>query len=493
MASCNTDILSCADNSYGVFDALREESERGRLLVTIAKGKTSSLMTSLFDLEVTTLSDGLATYTYRLKKPIGVRTDKLGPNGEVYWKEQIVSHPVAKIAILGTAAGTLKVDSIGNLLGANTGSRLHVYSVADKTIKTVDIASVSGNTITLKAGQTITTAVGDKVYRGAYGVANSCTVKPSNQYTLTTADQKHTYIRRIWVTYSFEIEDFNVDKAAYSNGMTPQDYLDALMEAGDKGVMHEFVEAFFFDENVKAGDTKADGTTATYAETMGVIPAIQQAEDDTNAVLVKDFADCADDSAKKVKEFINEIASAIDSGMYNDSKKITIMVNKAQERALIELNPIIATYRGVQVFDNGLSDQYNYSVFTIKYGTFLVDFSHEEFLDRYETPVYLMMPSDGIVFFQKPYAGFETVNDKAKLVASNTLLSQGVPNFKFIDRTEIEGNGTGECAIYRAFMDFAIVLKGICSGAYRIGINFQDSEDICNQCESVGGAKILNG
>ncbi|WP_230125691.1 hypothetical protein, partial [Campylobacter jejuni] len=82
---------------------------------------------------------------------------------EVYWKEQIVSHPVAKIAILGTAVGTLKVDAIGNLMGANTGSRLHVYSVADKTIKTVDIASVSGNTITLKAGQTITTAVGDKV------------------------------------------------------------------------------------------------------------------------------------------------------------------------------------------------------------------------------------------------------------------------------------------------------------------------------------------
>ena len=77
-------------------------------------------------------------------------------------------------------------------MGANTGSRLHVYIVADTTLKTVDIASVSGNTITLKAGQTITTAVGDKVYRGAYGVANSCTVKPSNQYTLTTADQKHT-------------------------------------------------------------------------------------------------------------------------------------------------------------------------------------------------------------------------------------------------------------------------------------------------------------
>lgn len=491
MAVCNTDILSCGDANYGVFDALVQESERGRLLVTIAKGKTSSLMTSLFDLEVTTLSDGLATYTYRLKKTVGVRTDKLWQNGEVYWKEQVVAHPVAKIAIAGTTQNTLKVDNIANLLGANTGSRLHVYSVVNKSIKTVDIASVSGNTITLKAGQTITTAVGDKVYRGAFGIANSCTVKPSNQYTLTTAAQKHTYLRRLWVTYSFEVEDFNIDKAAYHNGMTPQDYLDALMEAGDAGVMHEFVEAVFFDNNVKVGDTLPNGSTATYSETMGIIPAIQAAEDETGAILTKDFSDC-DTSAKKVRDFINEIASAIDSGMYNDTKKITVMVNKAQERALIELNPIIATYRGVQVFDNGLSDQYNYSVFTIKYGTFIVDFSHEEFLDRYETPVYLIMPQDGMIFFQKPYQGFETVGDKAKLVASNTLLSQGVPNFKFIDRTDVEGNGTGECAIYRAYMDFAIILKGICSGAYRIGINFQDSADECNTCDSTGGVTILN-
>lgn len=403
---------------------------------------------------------------------------------------------MTKVTVTATAATTLTVADIAGLRGANTGTRIRVQQ-ADNSIKTVDIASIAGNVITLKAGQTITAAIGAKVYRGAYGITRNCTVSPSNEYALQTIGQKNTLIRRIWVTYSFEIDEFNIDKAVYYGGMTPQDHLDALMEAGDRGAMDQLVEVFFTDELVAEGQEKLDGTDAAYNETMGLIPAIQKAQEDINKPLVKDFSDCTAPEgstleATVVRDFIKEITAAIDSGMYNSSKKVTIFVNKAQERALIELNPVMATYRGVQVMENGLSDQYSYSSFTIKYGNFIVDFEYVEFLDQWEVPLYLIMPQDGVVFYQKPYSHFESTGDKVRLVNSNTLISQGIPNLRFIDRTDYEGNGTGECAIYRAYMDIAIILKGICSGAYRIGLNFQASYDQCNLCDSAGGAKILN-
>jgi hypothetical protein len=43
---------------------------------------------------------------------------------------------------------------------------------------------------------------------------------------------KHTYFRRLYVTYEFNVEDFNVEKCRYiGQGTSAQDYLDALMKA----------------------------------------------------------------------------------------------------------------------------------------------------------------------------------------------------------------------------------------------------------------------
>ena len=61
---------------------------------------------------------------------------------------------------------------------------------------------------------------------------------------------KHTYFRRLYVTYEFNVEDFNVEKCRYiGQGTSAQDYLDALMKAGSEGFQREFVDAVFTDRN----------------------------------------------------------------------------------------------------------------------------------------------------------------------------------------------------------------------------------------------------
>ena len=485
--------------TYEVFTALKEISERGQLLVNITQGNQTALMTGLFDLVVEKLADGQEVVNYKIKEAIDLNVQPTGPNGEVYWKEVITLEPQAEVSAVGTDVATVTVGNIATLHGINTGSTLIVEQ--EKGVKIVDVLSVAGNVITLKAGQTITTAIGQKVYRGAYGVAPDCNVKASNGYTLPTEAQKFTYGRRLYVTYNFNIDDFNIDRASYNYGKTAQMHLASLMKAGNLGFQREFVSTIWFDQNVKPGDTLLNGSTATYKQTQGIIPGIQVAQTNTGKKLIKDFSTCVagQDSVEstnvlRVRDFMGEIKNAIHSGVYDDSRKLKVFCNKTQSEALIELNRYFSEYKGVTIWENGLQESHDLSTFTIKWGAYMVDFVYEAALDKMapSEAVYVIMPTDHLHFVQKPFSTITaTSTENATLVGPNQILSGGSPVLKFIDRSNQETNGEGDCLIYRAFMDYALIVAALDSGAYRMWYGFRSTTDICNACETTGTLSLI--
>lgn len=495
MSLCETNPQT-GGTTYAMFTALKEISERGQLLVNITQGNQTALMTGLFDLVIEKLADGQEVVNYKLKEAIDLNVQPTGPNGEVYWKETITLEPQATVSAVGTAVATVTVSDITGLLGINTGSTLIVEQA--KWVKVVDVLSIAGNVITLKAGQTITTAIGQKVYRGAYGVAPDCNVKASNNYTLPTEAQKFTYGRRLYVTYTFSINDFNIDRASYNYGKTPQQHLSSLMKAGNLGAQREFVSSIWFDQSVKAGDTLLNGSTATYSQTMGIIPAIQKAQTSTSKKLIKDYTTCVAAggeslSATRVRDFMNEIDNAISSMVYDDTRKVMVFCNKVQSKSLIGLNRYFSEYKGVTIWENGLQETHDLSTFTIKIGAYTVDFVYEASLDKMapSEAFHVIMPTNHLHFFQKPFSSMSLNGMDASLVGPNTILASGTPVFKFVDRTEQETNGEGDCAIYRAFMDYALVVAGVDTGAYRIGYGFRADTDICNACATSGTITVM--
>lgn len=483
--------------SYEMFAALKEISERGQLLVNITEGNQTSLMTGMFDLVIEKLADGQEIVNYKMKMPTDLTIQPTGPNGEIYWKETVTLEPQADVAIAGTAQNTVKVDDIKNLLGIWTGATLIVEQPVG--VKIVDVLSVSGNTITLAVGQTITTVVGQKVYRGAYGIAPNCNVKASNGYTLPGFAQKFAYGRRLYVTYNFNVDDFNIDRASYNYGKSAQDHLSSLMKAGNLGAQREFINTIWFDQNVKEGDTLLNGSTATYKQTMGIVPAIHKAQTSTNKRLIKDYTTGTAAAGEtlnvtRVRDFMNEIKNAIHSRVYDDTKKINVYCNTIQSDALIELNKYFSEYKGVTIWENGIQDSHDFSSFTLKIGVYTVDFLYEPALDKMapKEAVYVILPVKHIHFVQKPFSTMNLSGTDAKLVGPNTVLSAGMPVFKFVDRTDQETNGEGDCAVYRAFMDYAILLGALETGAWRMGYGFRSTTDICNALSTSGTLTLIS-
>jgi len=491
--SCNTP--TCYDNVINPFEELACIERQGVPLIRIFKWKYGGIMSGLFDFVYG--QDG--TMTFKMKSNPSIMPRETGANGEIYWKEQIVSRPKTTVATAATASNTLVVSDVSELLGIGAGAKIHVTQ-ADGTLKIVTVASITWNTITLVAGQTVTAAVGACVYRGAYSVDKSCTNKADNQYSLRKEGVKHTYFRRLYVTYEFNVEDFNVEKCRYiGQGTSAQDYLDALMKAWSEGFQREFVDAVFTDRNA-AKWTVVAGQTVVANETMGILPAIDKAQADTGVTLIRDFADCCagagtscEKDEKVVRQFLSEIAAAARSGSFDDTREITVLINNAQIEALIDLAEVFAAYKGVQIIQNGQGERnFIFNPFTVQYGWYSVSFEYEEWMDSFTAPLYIILPKTKILFMQRKFADMSMSGDKAKLVTANTFVSNGFPVAKFVDRTKEETNGEGDCHIYRAFLDFAIALPNICGWGYRAGINFQSCGFTCEACAPATPTTLLS-
>ena len=402
-------------------------------------------------------------------------------NCAVEWTERYDCRIEANI--LSVAWSVVTVDDIKKLRGINAGSQLILSDHLLWTFETVTVISVAGNAITVNPAPTLTTATVAK--RGAYNPlsSTSCNANASNTYTGTEEGVFESPFRRLRLTMDFNQCDLSLDR--YINGDPARAFLNELVMNASQGAKNEFTQAFYFDNGRVMPSTGNINTQ----QTLGIITGIQFAQTEINKPLIHDFSsccagagtDCEKDEAM-VLGFYSILMDMYDTGLYNNAA-ITAIANKEQMDALRMLNKTFYDVHQITVIyqpSDSFQSIYNgLSVQRIPFGYVNLDIYLDRNLEWYWVPMMILLPAHRLFFAQRPFYDVKSSGNGGLNI--NKALSSGNPRFKFVDRSEIDGDGTGECMVLKAFLDFAIIPQGMFSGAYRLFLNFKSCSD--NACK----------
>ncbi|HNG97105.1 MAG TPA: hypothetical protein PLW93_02430 [Candidatus Absconditabacterales bacterium] len=396
--------------------------------------------------------------------------------------------------IVSVAGAVITVADVTKLRGVNTNSTLLLSDATTGATETVTVVSVVGNNITVNPAPTVTAG---KVSRLAYSTGGSaCNAVANNTYTSVSEGVYSSPFRRLWLSMDFQQCDLSVQRYAY--GDPAKAFLDDMIRSASVGARNEFESVFYFDNGWTTPATSNPETNRT----LGLIPGIQYAQGVANKNFVHDFSlvcsscpgtDCEKDEAV-VAAFYEILMSMYKSGLYNN-KSITLIANTAQYEALQRLEKAFADYHQITVVynpgDSFQSIYGNLNMIRIPFAYVNVDIYLDRALDKIAVPFMIGLPAHNVFVAQRPFMSAD-VSESGNIRVLNNSLASGNPRFKMIDRTKIEGNGTGECMILKAFMDIAIIPQGIFSGAYRIFINLAPCSSTCNPLCVTGAPTLVS-
>lgn len=484
-------------NAYEIVSPIIND---GMPLVVIAQNKWQALGELFFKREIKEEA-GTAYLNYVFKSGVGGnRTFQrvwTNANCAIEWRELTVAPVSTTVAATATAATTLTVANIADLKGIGANTKLVVSKSTGLVFVTV--ASIAGNVITLQTGETITAAIGDKVYRGVYARGSSCTAAIDNKYTVRQPKKYESFFRKLNITLEFNACDLSVDRFVNymdkSNGA--QVYVDALNYAALEGFMNEFRHAVYFDRNLNSGNSVNDNGGA---ETMGLLPAIQKAQEGSPSVgsLIYDYSTVSGSTAKEkdlamVGGFLDVLLGAHESGLY-DTGVVTVVCNAAQLREILKLQGVIAEYTGVTMFHEQVGQEaftLGMDIAKIKYWPITVEFLYEETFDEFQMPFHVIMPKNQIALYQKKYHGVGA--DMKVTEAVNGFIDSGIPYLKFKDRTDYVTNGMGDCFVFVGEFEFATAFAGVDKGAYRIGLKFASASTVFDALGATPVSTLLVG
>jgi hypothetical protein len=494
MTSC-VNPNDCITGAQGVttpnpWEILSPILNQGEPLVHIVKDYFKWLGRLLFDVVYRT-QDGIVYMDLTFKGGVGAGRDftlvRTNADCQIEWREMVICRAQTRVANSVSGSNTIEVTDIADLRGIKAGTRIHIATPTG--VISADVEDVTNNTLTLANGQEVTATAGDVVVRGAYNRDWDCQADIDNRFTVRQPKTYKSNFRKINITHKFRTCDLSLDRYTITNGLNgTQQYVNSLKSAGNEGFMNDFQDAIYMDRNLPVGNSvNLNGG----AETMGLIPAIQKAQADTGLALIKDYSLCCADADDKIeatrasiKAFLRTIMDAHQSGLYEDGT-VTVVANNEQLRLLVEMQTEMSTYFNLTIYtDESVQDGLNLGAGLpkIKYGGVTVDFMYEPYFDTlFRFPFHLILPPKHMAAFQREYQGIQGPN--LELVSTiNSQISGGTPTLQFVDRTDFETNGMGDCYVFQAEFEFATAFAGADKWGYFIGINFGSCLDACQVC-----------
>lgn len=401
-------------------------------------------------------------------------------NCAVQWTERYDCLIQTDLVSVTGSAHVVNVTNIAELRGIGAGAQILISNSVDGASQVATVVSISTNAITVTETVTVTTA-GSKVSRLMYNPASStqCNGNATNVYTTSEEGVYSSPFRRIWLTFSLDQCDLSIER--FISADPGRAFLDDMVAGGAIGAKNEFASVFYMDN----GWEHAAGSDINANQTFGIIPGIQYAQTTVDKNFIHDFAACAADEELSACErdeamvlgWYTLLMKMYDTGIYN-GKPITITCNKLQ---MDELRFLVKTFADVHeisvVFNPGDSFQSIYNslaMIRLPFGYVNVEIYYDRFLDYFQLPFMVAMPAHRVFLMQRPFYNV-SASDTGAMSVVNTAVASGSPRFKFIDRTIIDGDGSGECIVMKAFMDIAVVPQAIFTGAYRIFMNFKNT------------------
>lgn len=487
-SDCNTGAQgTTTQNPWDILSPILNEGEP---LIYIVKDYFKGLGRFLFDIDYKQ-QDGVIYMDLKFKGGVGSGRDfqlvRTNAECQIEWREMVACRAQTRIASNEEDSNTIEVTDIADLRGIKAGTRIQIATPTG--VISADVASIAGNVITLSNSQEVTVSEGDVVVRGAYNRDWDCQADIDNRFTVRQPKTYKSNFRKINVTHKFRTCDLSLDRYTLTSGQDgTQHYVNSLKAAGNEGFMNDFQDAIYMDRNLPEGNSVNENGGA---ETMGLIPSIQKAQEDTGLALIKDYALCCEDvqdpiqaTRASIKAFLRTIMDAHQSGLY-DNDTVTIVANNEQLRLLVEMQTEMSTYFNLSIYtdenvQDGLSVGANLP--KIKYGGITVEFVYEPYFDTlFRFPFHIVLPPKHMAAFQRKYQGIQGPNmDLVDTI--NSQISGGSPVLQFVDRTAYETNGMGDCYVFQAEFEFATAFAGIDKGGYFIGMNFGSCLEACEVC-----------
>ena len=240
-------------------------------------------------------------------------------------------------------------------------------------------------------------------------------------------------------------------------------------------MMNEFKDAVFMDLNLEDGNAV---TPNGAGQTMGLIPKLQDVQDNFDIKTIHDLGtlyDSADPSTvhDMIQGFLDIMDEAGQSGLYENGK-ITCLANRKQIAALQRLVPYMREYSNVTVMHTDGGDDINLQIPKIQYGVYTVEWLYEQYFDRTDVPMFIMLPKDQVVVKQQMYQYIgPDLKVKESSDAVDSKIAEGYPMIRMVDRTAVETTNLGDCFVFLMEFEFACGWRGTGTGAYHIGFNFE--------------------
>jgi hypothetical protein len=496
--------MSCVDSNCkegfqgdvvsNVIDLLSQLTNEGKFMIHIFNKRWTKMWRLFFEEEVIPNPETQQMFlNYKFKDPSEMRFSGVvltNSDCAFEWREETICVPQTLVDTNANAAATtLIVEDVTKLMGIGAGSEVLIVKADGRTSRAV-VASVNTNTdtITLVAPWlSLAVEAGDTVYRGAYNRSWDCDTVIDNKYTYRGARKYQSYFRKISGSLDFQACDLSVDRYVGNGQSAAEQFIKVKERALFEGLVNEMLQAFFLDRNLP--DTGAG------SETMGLLPAIQLAQDEGTETLIVDYADCCElvaEATEADKEiatqkllgaFFDNIMRKYDSGMY-DEDEITIIINNEQAKEIIKLTPHIRDYMGVQLFQTADSNEISgLNIPVLTYGGIKIQWMYEKFLDRYKFPFHIILPKSSVGVFQRNFPALYSSQTKIEQTKKmNDFIANGYPIFKVVDRSDYDTNGMGDCFKFKYEAEFATAWAGMDKGAYGVGLNLKTCTSVCDIC-----------
>lgn len=482
---------------------------KGLPLVQIMRGGSLGLADFLFEKKlVVDEGTGDSAVVYKFKDGLGANSKfqrvKTNADCQLEWREQLYTKPSAKLVSVAASPDQNKitVDDIKGLRGIGAGSSV-IFKQANGKLVRVAVTSVAANVITLATGTVVTATAGTCIYRGPYAITNECGAEVNNKYELRQSVKYVSNFTRINLSLEFNTCDLSLDRLVdYLNNSETgaQDFVSEFQQAAIEGFVQEFQYKFWTDRNLKSGED-LDGNTVDSRdinETMGVIPALQRAQNTQDINLVVDHSICCDSEdtcagdAAMVASFFANIRTAWKSGFY-PKKVITIVGNQKFEENVQIMQAAFQEVNGISIVYN-TDGKSNYNVSqgmpVINLGGITVQFTYDETLDTLfgDESIYFIVPTDYIYFKQRKF-GYLDSNMKVTNEI-NGFIQTGFPWLRFIDISE-DIDKFGRCKKYVSDFEYAQALAGMELGAWRVGKNFGPCSEACDLCSEEAKIELM--
>lgn len=286
----------------------------------------------------------------------------------------------------------------------------------------------------------------------------------TNSFGILPNTAKRSYLQHFGYTVNFAKGELNM---AYASENGVKDFISNRMYHSNLAMMREVAFAFYRGRNrgqAYAGGVFGPATMNLQStETQGLITGILDANiRNPQLDLVRSMHNLITDD-DRVRHILTSILAVQNSGFNRPGQKVTMVCNQHAITSLLKMNTAWNRFTGVTVNTNDNTNK-DFGLPIIRTPSGDVEFTNCEILSE-------MYPDEGVIIYGFRDLISAVTRENQKIQFESGGVQKASIGWNFVETTLPGQQGSGhEYHTYDVFSEFAIVIAGLDSGAWRMDL-----------------------